>query len=318
MICNSRITSAILVLFSGFCLISAFILGCGLFEQSDKYVVVVGSRHITIDDLKKDIEFFGTGMEMQIKDNQIRDQLIERIIDHYLVIEYGNEKGITLSEDELQTAITDIKKEYTEDTFNDMLLRGYVDFDQWKDRLRERLLYEKIIGKVTENIAPPSYQEIKHYYKANLDEFRSPKMLKFRQIVTRSKEEADNLLIRLHKGEEMSELARQYSIAPEAESNGVVDWVAQDQLEESMEKALFSMSIGRISPVIKTPYGYHIFEVLSVRPEGIKAIPEVISEIESKLLSQKRTAFCNKWQQELRAYFKVKVNQNLLKTLELS
>jgi len=194
------------------------------------------------------------------------------------------------------------------------LLRGYVDFDQWKNRLRDRLLYNKIIEKVTENIVPPTYQEIKRYYETNQDKFRSPQMLKFRQIVTRSKEEADNLLIRLHKGEEMSELARQYSITPEAEKGGIVGWIAREHLEESMEKALFSIPTGKISPVIKTPYGYHIFEVLSVRPEGVKEIPEVISEIKLKLFNQKRTEFYGKWLKELRAHFVVKVNQDLLTT----
>ena len=319
MIYTSRIPFAIVVLFSGLCLIPVFILGCGLFDQPDNdVVIVVGSRHITIDDLKKDIDFISAGTDMTIKDDQIRNQLIELIVDHYLVTEYGNEKGIILSEKELQKTIADIRKEYTEDTFKDMLLRVNVDFDQWKNRLRERLLYNKIIKKVSESIVPPSYQEIKRYYKANQDEFRFPQMIKFRQIVTRSKEEADNLLIRLHKGEEISELARQYSIAPEAENCGIVDWVARDHLEKSMEKILFSIPIGKISAVIKTPYGFHIFEVLSVRHEGLKEIPEVISEIELKLLSQKRSVFCNKWLQELRAHFAVKVNQNLLKTLELS
>jgi parvulin-like peptidyl-prolyl isomerase len=257
-------------------------------------------------------------MNMTIKEDQIRDQLIEQVIDHYLVTEYGNEKGIALSEKELQKAISDIRKEYTEDTFKDILLRGYVDFDQWKNRLKDRLLYNKIIENVTENIVPPTYQEIKRYYETNQDKFRSPQMLKFRQIVIRSKEEADNLLIQLHKGKEMSELARQYSITPEAEKGGIVGWIARDHLEESMGKTLFSMPTGKISPVIRTPYGYHIFEVLSVRPEGVKEIPEVISEIKLKLLNQKRTAFYDKWLKELRTHFVVKVNQNLLKTLELS
>jgi peptidyl-prolyl cis-trans isomerase C len=85
-----------------------------------------------------------------------------------------------------------------------------------------------------------------------------------------------------------------------------------------MEKVLFSMSPGKMSPVIKTPYGYHIFEVLSIRPEGTKKLPEVLSEIESKFIDQKREAAFKKWLGELRTHFKVKVNKQLLNTLELS
>ena len=129
--------------------------------------------------------------------------------------------------------------------------------------------------------------------------------------------DAENLLRRLRNGKDMGELAGEHSIAPEAENGGYVGWIAKGHLEESMEKALFSMPRGKFSPVIETPYGYHVFEVMSVRPEGRKELPEVISEIESRLLSQRREKFYRKWLQELRAHFSVKVNQDLLNSLEI-
>jgi parvulin-like peptidyl-prolyl isomerase len=113
----------------------------------------------------------------------------------------------------------------------------------------------------------------------------------------------------------MSELARAYSITPEAEIGGIVDWVARDHLEETMEKALFSLKRGQISPVTKTPYGYHIFKVLAVRSEGVMGLPEVKSEIAAELLSQRHEAFYKKWLAELRARYTIKINEDLLKTL---
>ena len=302
------------------CLVPVLIHGCGLFEgDKNGAVLVVGSRHVAPDELKKDMAFITAGMDVPvILRARLKDQLIEQIIDHYLIMEYGRENTITLSENELKSAINDIRKEYTEDGFQDALLRGYVDLEEWKDLLRKQLLKNKIIKRATKKISPSSYQDIQRYYVNNQDEFRYPRMLEFRQIVTRTKEEAENLLQRLRNGELMSELARKYSIAPEAENGGKVGWVALGHLDESMEKILFSMSQGKTSPVIKTPYGYHIFEVLSIRPEGMKKLPEVIFEIESKFINQKREAAYKKWLGELRTHFKVKVNKQLLNTLELS
>jgi len=59
------------------------------------------------------------------------------------------------------------------------------------------------------------------------------------------------------------------------------------------------------------------FEVLSVRPEIVKELPEVIQEIESKLLHQKREIFLGKWLEDLRTCFEVKVNYELLAQLDL-
>lgn len=302
------------------CLGSLLVLGCELLEKDkNDSVLVIGSRHITPDQLKRDIDFRTQGMGVSdVLQTSLRDQIIEQIIDHYLILEYGRENTITLSEKELQQAVNDIKKEYTEEAFQEALLRGYVDFDEWKDRLREQLLKEKIIRNAITDISPPSYKQMKRYYAENQDEFRYPRMVEFRQIVTRTREECESLLQRLRDGESMSELARKYSIAPEARNGGRVGWVALGHLDESMEKVLFSMSPGKRSPVIKTPYGYHIFKVISIRPEGIKKLPDVISQIELRFIDQKRKVAFKKWLNILRSHFIVKVNKQLLNTLELS
>jgi parvulin-like peptidyl-prolyl isomerase len=82
-----------------------------------------------------------------------------------------------------------------------------------------------------------------------------------------------------------------------------------------MEKALFALETGKISSVTKTPYGYHIFKVLSLGPEGAKPYSEVKLEIESQLLRQRRKAFYAKWLGELRAHYKIRVNNDLLKAI---
>ena len=78
------------------------------------------------------------------------------------------------------------------------------------------------------------------------------------------------------------------------------------------------MQKGEISDVIETPYGYHIFEVLSVRSAGQKKLQDVIDEIEATLLLKKREAFLHKWLQDLHHTFEVKVNKNMVNKLEFS
>ena len=70
-----------------------------------------------------------------------------------------------------------------------------------------------------------------------------------------------------------------------------VGWVARGDLDETMENVLFSMQIGKISPVVKTSFGYHVFEVISRAPAGVKGLPAVMPEIESQLLPPKTGGF---------------------------
>jgi parvulin-like peptidyl-prolyl isomerase len=243
--------------------------------------------------------------------------LLDRLIERYLILEYGKEQGIAVSEEEVETAVKEIRKDYSDKDFQEMLLQGYIDFQDWKEGLRERLLMEKIMERVSEDVKAVSFQEIKAYYDENLEEFRQPPMVKFRQIVTSTKEEAADLLKRLREGEDMAELAKTASRKPGMEQAGEPTWVTGESLEPSMEKAVFSLEVDEISGVVETPYGFHIFQVLDKRPGGLKTLPDALAEIESKLSCQRREELFRKWVRHLRETVPVQVNQELLNSLEL-
>ncbi len=298
-------------------LFSLFSLGCDFFDSAENQaVVVVGERRVGLADLKADMEFISAGLDISgLKDGKIRSKLLDQLIDRYLILEYGKEKGISVSERELESALEGLQKEYGENDFRDALFKAYIGLEQWKKRLEEQIYVKKILRKVAEGIAPPLEEESRRYYNENRDRLRTPQMVKFKQIVTKTMKEAEDLLKRLRKGEDMGELAKKHSIAPEAQDGGVVDWVVRDYLEESMEKALFSLDEGKISSVTETPYGYHIFKVLALKSEGIKAFSDVRHEIESELIRQRRRAFYGKWLGGLRGRYKVRVNNDLLKAI---
>jgi parvulin-like peptidyl-prolyl isomerase len=205
-----------------------------------------------------------------------------------LIIEYARENDIFISDLELEHAYRRIIKEYSENTFHDALLRGYVNPEQWRERLRNHLLLQRVISEVTKNIALPSYDEIKQYFETHRNEFSTSRMISFKQIVTVKKEDAELVLDKLNSGENFEKLARSFSIAPEAEKGGYVGWVFEGQLDESMEKELFSLSPGTCSSVVETPYGYHIFQVQSIKPGGARELPLVMEQIERLLYQQNR------------------------------
>ena len=141
--------------------------GCDFFDPAlNQVVVVVGSRQVGVEDLKADMEFISAGLDVsdQQKD-QIRGKLLDQLIDHYLILEYGKEKGISVSESELQTALEELKKEYGENDFRNALFRAYTGLEQWKKRLEEQICVKKILRKVAESITPPSDEEARQYFE---------------------------------------------------------------------------------------------------------------------------------------------------------
>ena len=196
------------------------------------------------------------------------------------------------------------------------LLRDYIDFDQWKEQLRKRLLEKKIVQQITAAMPQPDHTEILNYYETHAKAFSNKPQVKFRQIVTNNLREARDLLKRLGKGEDFEALARLASVAPEAKNGGLVGWVGKGELEKSMDKALFSLKPGQISKIIHSPYGYHIFQVLASRPAGIKPLLEVTPEIERELVREKRQAFLAEWLKKRRKRVTVKIDENIFQLLE--
>ena len=292
---------------------------CGLMDHPDqKTVITVGSRKVTADELKRDLKRMTFDLEIVGQDmGSLLDPLLDKLVDHYLILEYGRQQGIEVSDWELDNAVREIQKDYNEKDFQEILLRGFIDFQEWKEALREQLLLRKIVDQAAEEMEPVAFQDIKVYYDAHQEEFSRPATVRFRQIVTSTKEEAERALKRLNQGVDMGVIIEEYAKAKGKEYGGEVDWVAKGDLDESVEKVIFSLPVGKISNVVETPYGFHVFEVLDRRPEGMRSFPEAISEIEAKLYREKQEAFINQWVESLRAVIPVKVNREMLKELEL-
>lgn len=287
--------------------------GCDFFEgNTKKGTITIGKRVISEDELQKDIEriIFEMGITDQEAKLGIR-QIIDKVIEKNLILEYGKEQGITATDGELESAIKEIKGDYPEDVFNELLLKRYIDIKEWKKELKQELLIKKIVSSVVEKLAPITFDESKAYYNSHQDEFRHPYMVQIRQIVTKSREEAEMILERLSEGEKMDDLARKYSIAPEGENGGVVGWIAEGEIDKNIEDFVFPLKEGEISDILETPYGFHIFEILSVREAGIKRFPETMAEIDSILTNEKKELLYKEWINKLKDRFPVNIDEKI-------
>lgn len=102
---------------------------------------------------------------------QARIRLLHEMIEEVIVDHRAEELGIVLDEPELEAAIGKLKKDYPADEFEQMLLESAIPYSLWKERLRARLLMEKVVDFDLVQPLHISAQEIEAYYKAHEDEF---------------------------------------------------------------------------------------------------------------------------------------------------
>jgi len=246
------------------------------------------------------------------------NSLVGRIVNDSLILEYGRDMGITLSEVELERAIQDIVKDYPESSFEETLLTNCIDYDEWKERLREKLLIKKVVRKQADSLAPISYHAIKSYYEERKEDFRHPPRAKLMHIVTRTRKEAQAVLTRVKGAEDMARIVKEQSIYSGIQRDCGMNWTTKDMLPRPLSNILFSIPIGKLSTIIETPYGFHIIKVLQREPAGVKGLLEIMGEIENRLLSEAIERHYTAWLNQLRSNYTVTVNYTLLDRIRIS
>ncbi|CAK9139090.1 unnamed protein product [Ilex paraguariensis] len=85
------------------------------------------------------------------------------------------------------------------------------------------------------------------------------------------KEDDPKLILELQKriseGEDLSDLAVEYSICPSKEEGGMLGWVRKGQMVPEFEEAAFNAPVNKVVRC-KTKFGWHLLQVLSEREES--------------------------------------------------
>ena len=95
------------------------------------------------------------------------------------------------------------------------------------------------------------------------------------QIVVRDRDLVAGILKRLKAGEDFDKVAREVSIGPEAARGGDLGFFERGMMPEAIDRVVFSLPVGKISGVVQSPYGFHIFKVLDRQEGGGRKFAEV-------------------------------------------
>ena len=81
-----------------------------------------------------------------------------------------------------------------------------------------------------------------------------------------TEKEINNVRDRIIDGESFSELAKEFSEDPgSAQQGGELGWLGRGVLADEFEKVMIESTMGDVSPVFQTQFGFHFLEVLDAR-----------------------------------------------------
>lgn len=84
-------------------------------------------------------------------------------------------------------------------------------------------------------------------------------------ILTRTKNQANAIIMRLNNGEDFRELAKKFSNCPSGQAGGDLGYFGRGQMVKEFEKAAFETPKGEISDPVQTDFGWHVIKVTDKR-----------------------------------------------------
>lgn len=241
-----------------------------------------------------------------------RLQFLCQLLEEMVILRRAKELNLTVSAQELEKEIDKIRKDYPDDSFDEIFLKEAISYDHWKEKIRKRLLVKKVIQTdLVQNISITA-EEIKSYYNEHKETFGRPEMVRVYQILLPTDDQAKEVLAEINRGSSFQDMARTHSTSPDKDKGGDLGFVAKGILPEVLDKAIFKLKEGKISPVVKSGYGYHLFLVTEKKPASKPDLSRVTKTIRTRLKEEKLEQVYGTWLAKLRSRYEVEVNDSLL------
>ncbi|HET8701394.1 MAG TPA: SurA N-terminal domain-containing protein, partial [Nitrococcus sp.] len=111
-----------------------------------------------------------------------------------------------------------------------------------------------------------------------------------KQQVEAARKQIEALRQKIVQGADFAEIARHYSQdVGSARLGGDLGFIRRGETAEAVGKVAFRLPVGQISEPIRSRFGWHLIEVVAVRPEAVKPFTEVEPQIRKELLEQRMT-----------------------------
>lgn len=277
-------------------------------------LIKIDNRMVTLQDFRRDFaQILPPDQQSSAAErDELQRSFLAQTIDRQLALAAAEKMGVQVSPAEVDAALLDHQRDYPAGEFEANLLERKITLDDWKRELQERLVVEKLVGQVVGDKSKVSDAAIAAYYRANRDEFERPEQVRARQIVVASEADGAKVLALLQAKIPFAQVAKEHSLSPDGEEGGDLGFFARGEMPAEFDAVVFTLPVGRLSPLIKSEYGYHIFLVEEHRPAGKLTLTQAHEDIRATLQAEQDERLYRQWLDGLRAKAKIVVNWALL------
>ncbi|MGA7537523.1 MAG: peptidylprolyl isomerase SurA [Steroidobacteraceae bacterium] len=220
----------------------------------------------------------------------LHTQVLDRLILQRIELEQANQNGITISDDQLNSALEDVAKRngIPFSQLPTVLAQQGIDYASYREEMRQQLtigllrqrdVLQRIV--VTPREVDQFLARQAKHPSANAEYNVSHILIAVPPNATpaqiaQAQQRANEVYQRASKGEDFAKLAVAYSNSEDALQGGSLGWRQGSELPTFLSNLILSLKPGQVGAPVRSPTGFHIVKLNQIRSQEKKEIVEQV------------------------------------------
>jgi len=244
----------------------------------------------------------------------LKNRVLDEIVKKTLLSQEIAKNNITIDQNELVEILSQKREGYIGDALEKTLALEKISRDDWENSIQTTLLTNKLINKYVNSKVSVSEKEMREYFDKSND-FHKKEQVRALHIMVESEEEIREIQKEIRrKQKSFSELAKEYSLGPEGIQGGDLGYFEAGQMPEEFDD-VFKLKINKVSDIIRTPYGFHLFKVVDKVQERKLEFEESKSSIKKVLLKNLQDKAFQEWFLKLKRNARIDIKYDVLENI---
>lgn len=157
-------------------------------------------------------------------------------------------------------------------------------------------------------------EDVQRHYEDNQQQFSTPEQVRASHILLKTegkddaavRKQAEEILAKVKApGADFAKIANQYTEEEIGKTRGGdLEFFGRGRMAKEFEDASFALQPGQISPVVKSPFGYHVIKVTDRKPPVTRPLDEVSTQIQEQIKAERSQAEAQRIATEVAALLK--------------
>ena len=252
--------------------------------------------------------------------DDITPQIMVDVVNEMLVVQRGRELGYSLSNEQFNGIVENIKKENKiegEEQFQAALKAEGMSMTDLRRQLERQMIRQKVEQNEVLSKIGISETEARSYYDAHLNEFTTAASVALREILASipsdnrgvnvaaeeaAKKRIEEMRARITSGAATFEkLAAESSDSPSKANAGLIGPLSVLDLSPDLRKLIEPMKVGDVSQPVRTARGFQLFKLESRTEVHTLPFDQAKEQIGERVFTDKRKGEYLKYLEKLRA-----------------